>query len=388
MKCMRCRIDNNLKDRTKHLGRCKNCNHPFAFEPTSMKKVKFTDAFFAKVIADISANSTLFFNPKQFLYLLDQRLKRKSFGWYQILFSYLFFSVWTLGFIGSILSIFLGNVSFPLVLAAFNLFCIYHLFNLSNSQKSNYRTRQSSATALSILGIVILVAGILYSLTTDSVTGYFLTLLFGLPALWLGIMQKRRVAKIPDTFLISAMQMQGWLDTWTRTNGTVQLLPQPQVALQSAAHTTQNPDITAYSFDCLVVCDTAQIAQMLIANNFHFENNCAILSITGYPPAIFDTVLQMLRRNPDLTVYAFHDASPQGVGLVRQLRTSASWFRDNVTIIDLGLLPRQVLAAPHHLFAHRTTESATAAKQLLPEIRQSLTVSELAWLYQFFIKLR
>ncbi|BAU41594.1 hypothetical protein [Leptolyngbya sp. O-77] len=49
------------------------------------------------------------------------------------------------------------------------------------------------------------------------------------------------------------------------------------------------------------------IAQMLISNNVHFENNCAILSINGYPQPIFDTVMKMLRRNPGLTVFAFQD---------------------------------------------------------------------------------
>ena len=34
---------------------------------------------------------------------------------------------------------------------------------------------------------------------------------------------------------------------------------------------------------------------MLLANNFHFENNCAILSIEGYPPNVFETVRAMLK---------------------------------------------------------------------------------------------
>ncbi len=382
MKCIQCQTDNKLKDRTENQGRCKNCNRPFAFEPTSMKEVKFTDGFFAKAIADISVNNTLFFSPKQFLYLLDRRLKRKAFSWFIVIFLYLFFSVLISVFISRSLRISLGNISFPLMLIAFNLFCIYYLFNLSNSQKSSYRSRQSSATALSILGVVILVIGVVYSLSTHSVIGYCLTLLIGLSALWLGLEQKRRVAKIDESFLISDIQIQGWLDIWTRINGTVaQLLPQPQVALQSGTP-IQNPDITAYSFDSVVVCNTAQIAQMLISNNFHFENNCAILSITGYPPTIFDTVLQMLQRNPELKVYAFHDASPEGVRLIYQLRTSANWFQNHGTIIDLGLLPRHVLASPRHLFVCRTAESATAAQQLVPEIRNSLTAPELAWLDQ------
>jgi hypothetical protein len=46
----------------------------------------------------------------------------------------------------------------------------------------------------------------------------------------------------------------------------------------------------------------------------------------------------------------------------------------------LGLLPRQVIANPRHLFIHRSTGSATAATRLAPEIRQNLTAAELEWL--------
>ncbi|NET29771.1 hypothetical protein [Okeania sp. SIO1I7] len=48
-----------------------------------------------------------------------------------------------------------------------------------------------------------------------------------------------------------------------------------------------NSEVTAYSFDRLIVCETAEIAQFLIANNFHFEHNCAVLSIDGYPQNIW-----------------------------------------------------------------------------------------------------
>lgn len=90
MKCIQCGTNNNLRDRTNNRGRCKNCNHPFAFEPTSMEDFKFTDPFFAKVLNDISANNTLFFTPKQFLYFLDLRLKKKAFSWERMFF-YAFF---------------------------------------------------------------------------------------------------------------------------------------------------------------------------------------------------------------------------------------------------------------------------------------------------------
>lgn len=80
MKCVQCNTDNNLRDRTTNSGRCKNCNHPFVFEPTTVTdyKLAFTDPFFKKTIEDISSQNILFFTPKQFLYFLDKRLKFRA----------------------------------------------------------------------------------------------------------------------------------------------------------------------------------------------------------------------------------------------------------------------------------------------------------------------
>lgn len=80
--------------------------------------------------------------------------------------------------------------------------------------------------------------------------------------------------------------------------------------------------MTAYTFNRLVVCDNSSVTQLLIANNFHFENNCAIVSITGYPQRIVSTIMQMLRRNPDLKVYTVDDYSPKGISLAHHLRSS------------------------------------------------------------------
>ncbi|MCU0543756.1 MAG: hypothetical protein MUE44_16500 [Oscillatoriaceae cyanobacterium Prado104] len=156
------------------------------------------------------------------------------------------------------------------------------------------------------------------------------------------------------------------------------MLPPPHDTNENAAI---SPDVSAYSFDRVVVCDRPEIAQFLIANNFHFENNCAVLSITEYPQSIFEATMQMLRRNPDLKVYALHDCNPQGIGLANHLRTSPNWFANNsAVIIDLGLLPRQVIAARHSMLVLNSQESAGEAMQLPPEIRQNLSAEELQWL--------
>jgi hypothetical protein len=91
--------------------------------------------------------------------------------------------------------------------------------------------------------------------------------------------------------------------------------------------------------------------------------------------------MEMLRRNPELKVYAFHDCSPEGMELVNQLRTNPRWFPDgNIVVIDVGLLPRQILASKRGVFVQSSQISATAAENLTPLIRQNLSDIEIKWL--------
>ncbi|HYI00374.1 hypothetical protein [Hyalangium sp.] len=103
---------------------------------------------------------------------------------------------------------------------------------------------------------------------------------------------------------------------------------------------TAEPDIGDYSFDRAVVCDRARTVDLLLANNFHFENNCAVLSIGGYPQQAFETVRRMLRRNPRLEVFVLHDITVEGCRLAHRLATDPEWFKGTgVRIVDVGLRP-------------------------------------------------
>jgi hypothetical protein len=195
--------------------------------------------------------------------------------------------------------------------------------------------------------------------------------------------QKIDPATSIQDLIVSLSSVEGWLTKWQEINGTMdKVLPSVQQQIISEVDSTSiNPEVTAYSFDRLVVCDSANLAQLLIANNFHFENNCAILSITGYPQSIFTTTMEMVKRNPDLQVFALHDCSPKGVSLVHHLRSSETWFLNNdVTIIDVGLLPRQILANKRGMFVQNTDSLAKKATELPLEIRQTLSKEELSWL--------
>ncbi len=380
MKCIRCSTDNTLKDRTDNQGRCKNCQHPFAFEPTAMGTVKITDPMFAKAIADLSANNTLFFTSKQLLYFFDKRFKSKgaipTFGWF---FLYLI--------VATIATATVGNLLFSetkSVLALFtpaivlSLITGFTLFSMGKSAKSSPRVRQNSAKSLQAVGGLILIVGILAGIAGNSFLLFALSVLLGIGLVYLGFRQRQRQTLIHQEFVIDSTQFQGWLDRWQQVNASASNLLPP--SRENNAPATVNPDVTAYSFDRLVVCSSAAIAQLLIANNFHFENNCAILSITGYPQSIFDTTMAMLRRNAELKVYAFHDCTARGVGLMYQLRTSPKWFQSSaVEIFDVGLLPRQIFPSKT-MFIQSAADAVQAAKQMPADVRSSLSKEELTWL--------
>ena len=380
MKCINCGTDNKLKDRTANRGRCLKCNHPFVFEPTSMGTATITDSMFSKTLADISASYTLYFTPKQLLYFLDSRVRKKAFQPIVFWFLYLFLNVWVTGFLGGFTAAFIPN-SFLVVNLVYQAVTIWHLFNNTNSSSLNNASRKASARTLQGLGVLILVVGISASLfVLDSFSVFSIVVILGLLSIFLGTRQLGKVENIPQQFLFSSTDLDGWLTKWQQINGKVDKVLTSQQ--EQIAPTSINPDITAYSFDRLVVCDSANMAQLLIANNFHFENNCAILSITGYPQSIFNTTMEMLRRNPDLKVYAIHDCSSKGVSLVHHLRTSEKWFlNSNVTIIDLGLLPRQIIASQGKMFIRYSSQLKHEAKKLSVDICQSLTADELAWLH-------
>ena len=83
-------------------------------------------------------------------------------------------------------------------------------------------------------------------------------------------------------------------------------------------------DIHHYSFDRAAATYREDTVYLPLANNFHFENNCAILAVGGYPAGAFETVRAMLRESK-LIVYVLHDASVVGCQLAQRVRNEG-WF--------------------------------------------------------------
>ncbi len=317
MKCIKCNTENNLKERQFLNGTCKTCRHPFVFDPKSQPAAPFTDGFFANAINTLSVNHSLFFTPRQFYYALNNRRQSK---------------LNLIAAIGCLIGL-LAVINLILFIATKSVFFLLTL-------------------------LLIIFCGIIFILPK---------------------VRERFENKKPKKIIFEFHQINDWLHRWQRVNGAMaKILPPPTVSKQIAPI---SEEVKAYSFDRLVVCDSPQMAQFLLANNFHFEHNCAVLAIDKYPQPVFGTVMEMLRRNPELKVYALHDASPAGVHLAHRLRHEADWFRDSPTvqIYDLGLMPRQVF--DRRLFVLQSEQFAHFARHnMLPEVRATLLPEEIAWL--------
>jgi hypothetical protein len=135
-------------------------------------------------------------------------------------------------------------------------------------------------------------------------------------------------------------QFRAMLAAWTRAHGQPEgLIVRPSLPAGSQPRRVLEADVADYSFDRAVICDRARTVDLLLANNFHFENNCAVLSIEGYPPGPFETVRTMLKRNPKLRVFALHDATVAGCTLAHRLTGDPAWFAGQVPVTDVGLRP-------------------------------------------------
>ncbi len=199
------------------------------------------------------------------------------------------------------------------------------------------RTKKSAApekAVFVVLGFVAVLVGGFVSLAASSgiplivalsIVGYIVYKLF----LW-----KPSVTPALERDVFSSL-----LARWKKAHGT------PTKLVQRVAPSSRNDskkalpkELVNYSFDRAVICDRPETVDLLLANNFHFENNCAVLSVDRYPEAVFDSVLEMLRRNPKIEVYALHDASAEGHDLARKLATSPEWFRGIGRVTDVGIL--------------------------------------------------
>ena len=319
MKCIKCGTDNNRRERAANRGKCKKCGHPFVFTTPieTPNNHKITDLRFKKILEKISSEEKkLFFTEKQLRYGLIRRLKN-PYGWVNTI----------------------SPLIFVLVLVT------------------------------SLMPILLLAIVTMLFISIPIIVLYFALRLLGYT--------NENKLPLPSKSSLSSSQVREWVNRWQKVNGKIEKLLPPPDARQPFSIPK---DVAAFSFDRVLVCQSDEIAQMLIANNFHIECGCAVIGFRGYPQNIFEHLLQMLRRNPKLKVYALHDASSRGLRLAHELRTDPLCFgRMSVPVFDLGIYPRQVFSMKTP-FILASDLSKKHFKQLPSEVLKGLSQKEQEWL--------
>lgn len=324
MKCIHCGKDSKLKERGG--GRCKHCQRPFAFEPSKQTGLKITDPGFQAAVTAASERGRIAFTSRQLYYQALRSQARNARGAQRRSGVGL-----TLGIVGGVV-----------------IFC-------------------ACGPLLKVLpnwGAALIGGGVI-------------TLAFLVWAL-VGPAAKRLPRPMGTPPIDFARFGQDYLARWQKAHGPVlRLLPSGGQSRTSGPDPALAEELQGYSFDRLLVCDRAETAEFLLANNLHTETNTPIVSVDGYPQAAFDRVLAMVRRNPHLQVFALHDADAAGCLLPLRLREDLAWFpQPGVTIIDIGLRPRQVAANANAVL----TVQRDGATTLPPGLERLLTRAERAWL--------
>jgi hypothetical protein len=234
------------------------------------------------------------------------------------------------------------------------------------------RRRRGSGRVFTAIGsIVVFAVAAFVGLQTGWMFAAFVlgVVASGLFGWWAG---RRRAT----TVVVPLPRFNAMWERWQKVHGTPKsvIVRKPQPSAPRKAE----PDLADYSFDRAVICDRARTVDLLVANNFHFENNCAVLSVGGYPPGPFETIRTMLRRNPRLQVFALHDATGPGCRLARQLATSPEWFQGHGAVVDVGLRPRH--AGPFGGLLLPAAAGALGATD-------GITASEAHWLGRFALEL-
>ncbi len=222
-----------------------------------------------------------------------------------------------------------------------------------------------------VAGVVGVIVSVFISMASELSYAWIVGIALLLSASWLLIIKYTGGAQADLPLEKFNRLWERWIKTHERPATAIQRRRRKERAADP-------PDLHDYSFDRVVVCDRARTVDLLLANNFHFENNCAVLSIAGYPEQVFDPVRAMLKKNPRLEIFALHDATPFGCRVAHRLATDPRWFKGQGRVTDVGLRPRHLTKARAYWLSSEVTTI---------EPGRGISPDEVEWLSRFRVEL-
>jgi len=138
-------------------------------------------------------------------------------------------------------------------------------------------------------------------------------------------------------------------------------------------------DAGDYAFERLLVVDEDDIADFLLANGFHADHKCVVLSARGYPAWAYELLVPRLREQPPATVAVLHDADLEGCGLRTTVQRDQRWFGgvDALEVVEAGLRPANA----------RRFRGVLLEGQTVHVPAESVSVDEAKWLRKYRLEL-
>jgi DNA-directed RNA polymerase subunit RPC12/RpoP len=177
---------------------------------------------------------------------------------------------------------------------------------------------------------------------------------------------------------VDAATFESLLARWTAQYGPPPRRLAERVFAADARAGERASDTLDYGFERLVVADSDAIVDVLLANGFHGDHRCAVLSASRYPRWAYDLLLPRLRAAPPETIVVVHDADPRGCVLAAEVERNADWFGgvDGVRVVDAGLRPADARRFRGVLLPGRP-----------PAIGHGMSVDESRWLARHALEL-
>lgn len=309
MKCLKCGKNSLYRERSG--GKCSGCGQKFVFEPKTGDL--FADTVFQKALERVSHQSSLSFHRRQLYYELARVRMKKLPGKLG--------AVLGMGFLGVFLGIF---------------WTIFWLKIMSIGS-----------------GIWLLEGGYLI--------------------FWAIILVRAWRKTDSGQIRFDEPSFDKTFSKWQKEKGLPQEMLQKSPALPHGAAKHPEKDMLDYAVERAIICDHPTVVDFLLANNFHIEQKCAILSFGGYPPDRFEDLRRMLKKNSQLNVFVVHNASANGCRIFQELISSPEWFKGSKRVFDIGLHPRHAKAFAG-LWLKATSQSLQPILGYTPE--------EMEWLKQ------
>ncbi|MCM8532653.1 MAG: hypothetical protein NE330_15915 [Lentisphaeraceae bacterium] len=128
------------------------------------------------------------------------------------------------------------------------------------------------------------------------------------------------------------------LKKWQKYSGKLEkLLENSSINLEEDIPQSKEEDIFDYGIQSILITQTDKLVNLLVLNEFHTDNQCLVISESGYPSHLHEKAKNYLQEQPDLKVFLLHNASEDGENMKERLLKNSELPLKKENIEDMGI---------------------------------------------------